>query len=250
MPGRAKSARAVSSLTTRLEGASINPSHVQSRVPICLLLFLLGNGISLSTVHATPPHGREIGALTAERCLEVLRRHHVDYERRTVEGIDVAVVVRGSIGGITVRPHNGRNRLHALMDCRLVVALLAWAPVLRRAGVERIEHYSAYRPGARVASTRSPSGHSRGLAVDAALFHLEDGTVLDVLTAWTERTRGEEPCAPHPSEPESSRRLRSMVCAAVQADLFQVVITPHHDDDHQNHVHLEVVPDVDWSFVH
>jgi hypothetical protein len=40
-----------------------------------------------------------------------------------------------------------------------------------------------------------------------------------------------------------------MVCAAVSADLFQVVLTPHYDRAHGNHVHLEVVPGVPWSFV-
>jgi hypothetical protein len=28
------------------------------------------------------------------------------------------------------------------------------------------------------------------------------------------------------------------------------VLTPHHDRAHQNHVHLELVPDVDWTYVH
>jgi len=27
------------------------------------------------------------------------------------------------------------------------------------------------------------------------------------------------------------------------------VLTPHHDRAHQNHVHLELVPDVPWSYV-
>jgi hypothetical protein len=39
------------------------------------------------------------------------------------------------------------------------------------------------------------------------------------------------------------------VCEAVERDLFQVVLTPHYDRAHQNHVHLELVPDVEWSFV-
>jgi hypothetical protein len=28
-----------------------------------------------------------------------------------------------------------------------------------------------------------------------------------------------------------------------------VVVTPHHDDAHANHVHLEVVPDVPWTWI-
>lgn len=44
--------------------------------------------------------------------------------------------------------------------------------------------------------------------------------------------------------------MRSAVCAAVQRDLFQIVLTPHHDEAHANHVHLEVRPGVDWVYVH
>jgi hypothetical protein len=52
------------------------------------------------------------------------------------------------------------------------------------------------------------------------------------------------------SEDEKGKLLRKVVCDAVERDLFQVVITPHHDRAHQNHVHLELVPEVDWSYVH
>jgi hypothetical protein len=43
--------------------------------------------------------------------------------------------------------------------------------------------------------------------------------------------------------------LREVVCAAAASDLFQVVLTPHHDEHHQNHVHLEVRPNVTWSLL-
>jgi hypothetical protein len=43
--------------------------------------------------------------------------------------------------------------------------------------------------------------------------------------------------------------MRGVICAAVQRDLFQVVLTPHHDAAHANHVHLEIRPGVDWTYV-
>jgi hypothetical protein len=88
------------------------------------------------------------------------------------------------------------------------------------------------------------------MAIDAARFHIAGGQVLDVDRDWDERERGGDPCPVRPNEPASSQLLRRVVCDAVAEDLFQVVITPHHDRAHQDHVHLELVPDVDWSYVH
>jgi hypothetical protein len=39
------------------------------------------------------------------------------------------------------------------------------------------------------------------------------------------------------------------VCQAVENSLFQVVLTPHHDRAHENHVHLELKPEVSWTYV-
>ena len=46
-----------------------------------------------------------------------------------------------------------------------------------------------------------------------------------------------------------SRLLRGLVCQAVERSLFQVVLTPHHDRAHGNHVHLELKPEVNWTYV-
>ena len=54
------------------------------------------------------------------------------------------------------------------------------------------------------------------------------------------------PCVSPDGETEHQRRVRRVVCAASSSGLFQVVLTPHHDAAHANHVHLEVRPDVTW----
>ena len=98
--------------------------------------------------------------------------------------------------------------MHAILDCRLALALLSWAPALRQAGVVRLEHYSIYRPQARTQREGRVSGHARGLAIDAARFHLDNGEVLDVLTDWEDRERGSAPCPRRPDESWPSRLLR------------------------------------------
>ena len=197
------------------------------------------------------PNGQQIAGLNFRECRRLLERSRVSYEAvpdREAPRVYEPVYLRSSLSGVSFAPTHGGDE-HSMVDCRLAVALLAWAPILQDAGVVRVEHYSTYRRGARVARTSKSSGHARALAIDAARFHLEDGRVLDVVEDWDERERGGDPCKAGRREDAAGRLLRGVVCEAVERGLFQVVITPHHDRAHQNHVHLELVPDVDWTYV-
>jgi len=186
-------------------------------------------------------------------CYARLEDAGIEYERvekNEAQGVQFPTRLQGPIGGVEIVQHDQRAPGHqAILDCRLALAVLTWAPSLRRAGVRRIEHYSIYRPGARVGGGGKKSGHSSGMALDAARFHLDGGQVVDVLTDWEDRDRGDAPCPRRDDEAWQSRLLRGLVCEAVDRNLFQVVITPHHDRAHENHVHLELRPEVDWTYV-
>lgn len=189
--------------------------------------------------------------ISAEDCYDTLEAAGVAFERvdeDAARGVDEPTRLRGPIGGIYVVGRN-KDPQHAILDCRLALALLSWSPSLRHAGVTRIEHYSMYRAGAHVGGGRRVSGHAHGLAIDAARFGMADGSVLDVLTDWEERERHAEPCPVRPDEAWPSRLLRRLVCDAIAQNLFQVVITPHHDRAHENHLHLERKPEVSWTYV-
>lgn len=200
------------------------------------------------------PTGRALANLPADTCLTLLSAHGVTFDALLPEdapGVRTPVRVHGALGDVTVVPRNDPEQsVHAVLDCRLALAVLAWAPTLRAAHVAKLEHYSAYRGNARVAGRGPVSGHASAMALDAARFHTDDGEVLDVLVDWADRRRGADPCAPRDDEPTGSRTLRSVVCEAARLDLFQVVLTPHHDPAHRNHVHLELRPGVTWSYVH
>jgi two-component system CheB/CheR fusion protein len=45
------------------------------------------------------------------------------------------------------------------------------------------------------------------------------------------------------------KELREIVCAAVDQQLFNVVLTPDFNRAHRNHFHLEVMPGVQWMLV-
>lgn len=193
----------------------------------------------------------ELAALDAARCHDLLRTRGVSFEpvaAAEAEGVVSPIRLTGPVGGIPF-VHGGRSDRYAILDCRLAIALLGWAPALAASGIERVEHMSIYRPGARVRRTGETSGHAAGTAIDAARFLRADGSVLEVERDWTDKARGAEPCRPREDEAEPQRTLRRLVCDAVEADLFQVVVTPHANARHSNHVHLEIRPDVDWTHV-
>jgi hypothetical protein len=200
-----------------------------------------------AAVHGPPAaRGRAIARLSAAACLGRLDRDGVPYEpwSASADGIATPVRVVGPIAGVELV---GADR--GPMDCRLALAIAAWAPELRAAGIRRLRAVSIHRPGARVRGSERVSGHAHGLALDLGSVELDDGTAVSILDGWEARTPGADPCGSHEEGPASSR-LRAAVCAAVRSDLFQVVLTPHHDRSHQNHLHLELVPGVDWSYVH
>jgi hypothetical protein len=197
------------------------------------------------------PTGRAIASLDATACLAYLESRDVAFETLDpgeIEGVGIPIRLAGPLDGVVIETTN-HAELHEIIDCRLAVALLAWAPRLRAAGITAIRHYSTYRPGARVGGSGRPSGHSHALAIDVGRMDRGEEH-LTILEAWEAREPGVAPCGGGPfDESPSSALLRELICAAVERELFQVVLTPHHDRAHGNHVHLEVRPGVDWTYV-
>ena len=54
---------------------------------------------------------------------------------------------------------------------------------------------------------------------------------------------------PYPATAEAVK-LRAILCEAVDARLFNVVLTPNYNRPHKNHFHLELTEGVTWFLVH
>jgi len=167
---------------------------------------------------------------------------------RDAPGVRWPIRLQGPIEGVSFVAQD-QSPTFAILDCRLAVTLQAWARDLRRAGVRRVEYFSMYRPNATIAGTDTISGHAHGLAIDAARFVLHSGAVVDVRGDWEGRKRGQAPCPTRPDEARPGRLLRTITCSAADRKLFQVVLTPHYNKAHDNHVHLEIKPEVSWTYV-
>jgi hypothetical protein len=202
---------------------------------------------SMAAVAPQPPRT----ASTESACHAGLSAGGVTFQtvaKSEAPGVAWPIRLTSAVDGVLI--HGGKSDAPTnYLDCRLALALLAWAPSLREQGVVGLEHYSVYRRDAVVAGTSSPSGHAIGSAIDVGLFEMRDGRRLSVLEHWTNRDRGKDPCQQWPTDDEAARIMRRLVCDAYQNELFQTVITPHYNDAHKNHVHLEVAPKSEGAWI-
>ncbi len=142
---------------------------------------------------------------------------------------------------------------YEILDCRLVLALDDFSAILAKHDVVEVVHFSVYRPPSPTFPvTRVGHQHDGGLAIDAGWFKRKDGSILQVERDFHGRI-GANTCGPGsgpwPVTPEASE-LRSIVCEAASAHLFNVELTPDFNWQHRNHFHLEVTPAAHWFLVH
>lgn len=191
-----------------------------------------------------PPMAALPAATSRQACLDDLRRGGVSYRELAsadAPGIAWPVQLTGPVAGVEIRG-SAPGAPTEYLDCRLATTLLAWAPRLREEGVVALTHYSIYRQDALVGDSTKPSGHAHGMAIDVGLVTLRDGRTLSVQNDWSERAHGADPCEPSARDSDRGRTLRELTCDAATRQLFQIVLTPHYDAAHSNHVHLELAP--------
>ncbi len=209
---------------------------------------------------------------TDEQCMEALARFGVktripDFDTPFV---NAPVLLDGPIEGVEIRPRWPRSqRVNAVMDCRLALALVNLAREAKRHGVTQVLFYSTYRPikvhdgpcargkkgracrAAKKAYKKAQKGkmsqHRRALAIDIRWFVMEDGETIDLLEAY-ERHSKKPPCKDEP-ETSSGRFLKEFACALHEAKTFNVMLTPNANKAHHNHFHFDITPDAKWYII-
>ena len=173
------------------------------------------------------------GSLEADACYAELSRRHIAYTRETAAGVDAGVRLAGPLHGVTFRTNESQTQRptshYEIGDCRLILALDDFAEILTRYNIVEVRHYSMYRKPSEGARATPGKRHNGAVAIDAAKFIDKDGAVLqvdkDFHGAIGDKTCGDG-AAPHPATPEATK-LRSILCDAVAAHLFNVVLTPN-----------------------
>ncbi|HEU0031640.1 MAG TPA: extensin family protein [Kofleriaceae bacterium] len=197
------------------------------------------------------------GALTKDACEAELARRKISFVREEARGVMAPVRLTGPLHGVTFRtnlPDKQRATSHwEIGDCRLILALDDFAALLAKHDIVEVRHYSMYRPAPDDWPADKPTvRHNAAVALDAGKFIAADGTVYDVDADFNGRL-GAKTCGdgakPDPVTPKATL-LRTIVCEAVEARLFNVVLTPNYNKPHHNHFHLEVTEGARWFLVH
>ncbi len=196
------------------------------------------------------------GNLAPEDCHAELTQRGIAFDVVEATGVAAPVRLRGPLQGIEFRSNGARasnpDSIHEIADCRLVLALDDFAAILATHNVIAVEHYSMYRPPSKSwPADKAARQHAGALSIDAAHFVRKDQKTLTVLDDF-HGAIGAKTCGPTAKPRRSNAdalELRAILCEAVAAHLFNVVLTPNHNRPHRNHFHMEVMHDTSWFLV-
>ena len=185
----------------------------------------------------------------SEQCLAELALREVPFARGPkVPTIDTPVRSTGPLRGVVFEMHHPSARHPRggpVMDCRLLLALDDLSVVAADRGVARVRFNSIHR-GRWV--QRRGWRHAAGVAIDIVEIVMKDGEALNVLRDFDGHGIGSRTCgaaAPTPHKAKA-RALREFVCAIDALGSFNLILTPHYDRRHKDHLHLEVRRSIDW----
>jgi hypothetical protein len=202
------------------------------------------------------------GRMSQTECEAELNKRSIKFHRETAKGVAAPVRLDGALHGVEFRTdQSDAQRAESpweIADCRLILAMDDFSAMLEQHGVVQVRHYSMYRaPPKSWPDDKIGTRHNGALALDAARFTTKDGTKLSVLDdfhgAIGDKTCGDGAGPRHVADKDAAARateIRAILCEAVSARLFNVVLTPNYNKPHRNHFHLEVTAGVKWFLVH
>jgi hypothetical protein len=139
-----------------------------------------------------------------------------------------------------------------ILDGRLALALDDFARILERHDVVEVIHFTIYRPSKTPIKKNEPGlfRHPGGLAIDLGAVKKRSGHWLAVGPHWPSQI-GAKTCGQggRSLKARKGRELIGIVCEASDQRLFHYMLTPHFDQAHADHLHLEIKPGVKWFLV-
>ena len=208
---------------------------------------------SMPPVDRKDAPARETANLSSRACSERMRSAKFPVKPAgAASGVATPVRLDGPFHGVSFRGPGVKSK-YSIMDCRLVLAIDAFAMVLASHGVKGVHYGSAYRPKALFLGKkgRTPSQHSYGLAMDVVQLDMNDGTVLRVEHDYLGAV-GSASCGPDAVMIEPTSRailLRNIVCDVARAGVFHHILTPNFDAAHRTHLHFDIQRDGIWISV-
>jgi len=206
---------------------------------------------ALSEAEARAAPASRYANLTDSATLELLRARRIPFEptRAPLPGVRLPIRLTGTLQGVWIHsvlpPERRADSMFEILDGRLALALDDFARVLAAHDVVEVVHFTMYRPPTE--TPPSPGApqvrHPAGLAIDLGAVRFADGEWLSVGVHWAPLL-GARTCGAQARrlDHRKGRELRSIICEAADLRIFHYALTPHYDDPHADHVHLEIRP--------
>ncbi|MGZ3477033.1 MAG: extensin family protein [Polyangiales bacterium] len=192
-----------------------------------------------------------IGALDEAACTKALKKHKIPHVKATgAPKIDQPIILTGPIDGVhfdTGRPYAERTIAKGdAIDCRLAIALVDLARVVKKHGITHVMVKSFHRPTQQILDPGAPLRHRIGFAIDIAGFKTKKGHELNVLADFHgkigQQTCGTVAAKPNPDTKEA-RELWAIFCQVAATEAFDSGINPNYNASHFDHIHFDLTTD-------
>jgi hypothetical protein len=193
--------------------------------------------------------------MTNREALRELDRRGIPYKRvqEKVRGVRAPVRLTGELWGVHIRSSlpesEWETTIFNILDARLALALYDLCRVLSQHDVVEVMHFTMYRLQGKF--TGKPRfRHPGGLAIDLGAMKKRNGEWLSVGPHWTSAI-GAQTCGAGARKliGRRGRELMSIMCEVADQRIFHYMLSPHFDEPHSDHWHLEIKPGVKWFLV-
>lgn len=195
--------------------------------------------------------------LSNAEVLAELDRRKIPYRRvDPVPGVRLPIRLEGRLHGVwihSVLPAEQRKTTpFEILDGRLALALDDFCAILEEHDFVEIIHFTMYRPPQTTPNSASEHQHRHpgGMAIDVGALKKRGGHWMAVGPHWPAQI-GAKSCSQGGRELKGrrGRELLSVVCEAADQRIFHYMLTPHFNEAHADHLHLEIKTGVKWFLV-
>ncbi len=193
--------------------------------------------------------------MSNREALRELDRRGIPYKRvrDKIPSVREPVRLTGELSGVLIRSslpeREWETTIFNILDARLALALDDLCRILAQHDIVEVMHFTMYRMQGR--ETGKPRfRHPGGLAIDLGAMKKRNGEWLSVGPHWTSSI-GAKTCGTGARKliGRRGRELMSIICEVADQRIFHYMLSPHFDEPHSDHWHMEIKPGVKWFLV-